>query len=83
VMVVSCLLGFFSFFPPPPPPPGIVQRLRDEFARAAAEPSVKARLKEAGLDPIDQMQPADFAKLIAADLARWTPIIKASGASAE
>jgi tripartite-type tricarboxylate transporter receptor subunit TctC len=74
---------WFGFGAPAGTPPEIVQRLRDEFARAAAEPSVQARLKEAGLDPIDQMQPADFAKLIAADLAKWTPIIKASGASAE
>jgi tripartite-type tricarboxylate transporter receptor subunit TctC len=64
-------------------PAEIVQRLHEEFARAAAEPSVKATLKEAGLDPTDQMQPADFANLIAADLAKWTPIIKAAGASAE
>jgi tripartite-type tricarboxylate transporter receptor subunit TctC len=77
------LVTWFGFGAPAGTPPEVVQRLRDEFARAAAEPSVKARLKEAGLDPIDQMQPADFAKLIAADLAKWTPIIKASGASAE
>jgi len=44
---------------------------------------VQTKLKEAGLDPIEQMQPAEFAKLIAADLAKWTPIIKAAGAGAE
>jgi len=44
----------------------------------AADPSVKAKLKEAGLDPIEQMQPAEFAKLINVDLAKWTPIIKAA-----
>src|ERR1700710_2635912 len=77
------LVTWFGFGAPAGTPPEIVQRLRDEFAKAAAEPSVKARLKEAGLDPIDQMQPAEFSKLIAADLAKWTPIIKASGASAE
>jgi tripartite-type tricarboxylate transporter receptor subunit TctC len=77
------LVTWFGFGAPAGTPPEIVQRLRDEFARAAAEPSVKARLKEAGLDPIEQMQPVDFAELIAADLAKWTPIIKASGASAE
>ena len=77
------LVTWFGFGAPAGTPPEIVQRLRDEFAHAAAEPSVKARLRDAGLDPIDQMQPADFEKLIAADLAKWTPIIKASGASAE
>ena len=77
------LVTWFGFGVPAGTPPEIVQRLHDEFAKAAAEPSVKARLKEAGLDPIDQLQPADFAKLIAADLAKWSPIIKAAGASAE
>ena len=64
-------------------PPEIVQRLRDEFAKAAAEPAVKAKLNAAGLDPIDQMQPAEFAGLISSDLATWTPIIKTAGARAE
>ena len=60
-----------------------MQRLRDDFARATADPIVKAKLDEAGLDPIDQMQPADFARLIASDRAKWAPIIEAAGASAE
>ena len=77
------LVTWFGFGAPAGTPPEIVQRLRDEFAKAAADPAVKAKLNEAGLDPIDQLQPAEFAKLIAADLAKWTPIIKASGASAE
>jgi hypothetical protein len=29
------------------------------------------------------MQPADFARLIASDRAKWTPIIKAAHVSAE
>jgi tripartite-type tricarboxylate transporter receptor subunit TctC len=77
------LVTWFGFGAPAGTPPELVQRLRDEFARAAADPAVKAKLKEAGLDPIDQLQPAEFSKLIAADLVKWTPIIKAAGASAE
>jgi tripartite-type tricarboxylate transporter receptor subunit TctC len=77
------LVTWFGFGAPAGTPPEIVQWLRDAFARAAADPTVKAKLREAGLDPIDQMQPAEFARLIAANLVKWTPIIKASGASAE
>jgi tripartite-type tricarboxylate transporter receptor subunit TctC len=77
------LVTWFGFGAPSGTPPELVQRLRDEFAKAAADPAVKAKLKEAGLDPIDQIQPAEFSKLIAADLVKWTPIIKAAGASAE
>ncbi len=76
-------MTWFGFGAPAGTPPEIVQRLRDEFARAAADPVVKAKLKDAGLDPIDQMQPPEFAQLIATDLAKWTPIIKASGAGTQ
>jgi tripartite-type tricarboxylate transporter receptor subunit TctC len=59
-------------------PPEIIQRLRDEFARAAADPAVQAKFKDIGLDPIAQLQPAEFGKMIDDDLAKWTPIIKAA-----
>jgi tripartite-type tricarboxylate transporter receptor subunit TctC len=77
------LVTWFGFGAPAGTPPATLQRLRDEFASAAADPTVKAKLNQAGLDPIDQMQPSDFARLIASDLARWTPVIKGAGASAE
>jgi tripartite-type tricarboxylate transporter receptor subunit TctC len=77
------LVTWFGFGAPSGTPPELVQRLHDEFARAVADPAVKVKLKEAGLDPIDQIQPAEFSRLIAADLVKWTPIIKAAGASAE
>ena len=77
------LVTWFGFGAPAATPPAIMQRLHDEFAKAAADPLVKAKLDAAGLDPIDQLQPAEFARLIKSHLAKWTPIIKASGASAE
>ena len=70
------LTTWFGFGASKGTPVEVVQRLRDEFAKAAAEPAVKAKFDEAGLDPIDQMQPADFARLIASDLTKWTPIIQ-------
>jgi tripartite-type tricarboxylate transporter receptor subunit TctC len=76
------LVTWFGFGAPAGTPADIVQRLRDEFAKAAADPAVKAKLDAAGLDPIDQLQPAEFVRLIATDRVKWTPIIK-SAASAE
>lgn len=72
------MVTWFGFGVPAGTPPDIVQRLRDEFAKAAADPAVQAKFKEAGLDPMAQLQPAEFVKLIDADLAKWTPIIKAA-----
>jgi tripartite-type tricarboxylate transporter receptor subunit TctC len=77
------LVTWFGFGAPAGTPAEIVQRLRDEFAKAAADPAVKAKLDAAGLDPIDQLQPAEFARLIASDRVKWTPIIKSSGAASE
>jgi tripartite-type tricarboxylate transporter receptor subunit TctC len=77
------LVTWFGFGAPAGTPPEILQRLRDEFAKAASDPVVKKKLNEAGLDPIDQMQPVEFVRLIASDRAKWTPIIQASGARAE
>ncbi len=77
------LVTWFGFGAPAGTPPEIVQRLRDEFAKAAADPTVKEKLDQAGLDPIDQLQPAEFSRLIASDLAKWTQIIEAAGVVAE
>jgi tripartite-type tricarboxylate transporter receptor subunit TctC len=64
------LVTWFGFGAPAGTPPEIMQRLHDDFARAAA-------------DPIDQMQPAEFARLIVSDRFKWTSIIKAANVSAE
>jgi tripartite-type tricarboxylate transporter receptor subunit TctC len=74
------VVTWFGYAAPAGTPAAVIQRLRDEFAKAASDPAIKAKLTEAGLDPMDQLQPADFAKLIDSDLEKWTPIIKASGA---
>jgi tripartite-type tricarboxylate transporter receptor subunit TctC len=77
------MVTWFGFGVPAGTPSDIIQRLRDEFSKVAADPAVQAKLKEAGLDPIAQMQPAEFARLIDADLATWTPIIKAASSGAQ
>ena len=77
------MVTWFGFGVPAGTPPEIVQRLRDEFAKVAVDPAVQAKLKEAGLDPIEQMQPAEFVRLIDADLAKWTPIIKATSSGTQ
>ena len=77
------LVTWFGFGAPAGTPADIVQRLRDEFAKAASDPTVKTKLNEAGLDPIDQLQPAEFTRLIASDRAKWTSIIEAARVSAE
>jgi tripartite-type tricarboxylate transporter receptor subunit TctC len=47
---------------------------------ALADPVVFARLQEVGIDPTPESTPEQTADFIKAELAKWAPIIKASGA---
>ena len=61
-------------------PVPIVAQLNDAINKSLADPAVFKRLQEAGIDPTPGSTPAQAADFIKAELAKWTPIIKASGA---
>ena len=56
-------------------PPAIIRRLYDEVVKALATPDLRAKLaaesSEAG-----GMSPAEFRSMIAAEIARWTRVVK-------
>lgn len=58
-------------------PPAIVKKLEGELMRIAALPDVKARLKPLGIDTVGNSSEA-FAKVLAADIARWGEVAKAA-----
>lgn len=60
-------------------PRAVVDRINSALNAALNDPSVKERLKSAGLEPIGGT-PEQFAKLINDESAKWAPIIKRSGA---
>jgi tripartite-type tricarboxylate transporter receptor subunit TctC len=59
--------------------PAIVERLNHEVNAVLALPSIRARLKTAGLEPAGGSA-AEFAGLIRAESAKWAPVIKRTGA---
>jgi tripartite-type tricarboxylate transporter receptor subunit TctC len=61
-------------------PQAIVDRLSESINTAMADPAVVHRLEEAGIDPTPGSTPAQATAFIKAELAKWGPIIKASGA---
>jgi tripartite-type tricarboxylate transporter receptor subunit TctC len=61
-------------------PPAIVDKLADAIIKALEDPVVFKRLQEAGVDPTPGRGPKETADFIKAELAKWAPIIKASGA---
>jgi tripartite-type tricarboxylate transporter receptor subunit TctC len=61
-------------------PAPIVDRLSEAMNKALADPAAFTRLQEVGIDPTPDTTPQRAAEFIRAELAKWAPIIKASGA---
>jgi tripartite-type tricarboxylate transporter receptor subunit TctC len=61
-------------------PQPIVNQLSESINTALADLTVFKRLEEAGIDPTPGSSPEKAAAFIKAELAKWAPIIKASGA---
>ena len=72
---------WFALSGPPGLPNDIVQRLNAETQRILALPDIRERLRIDGIVP-QPMSAQTFADYVAAELKRWTPVIRASGAAA-
>ena len=67
-------------FAPARTPPQIVARLNEAINKALADPTVFKRLQETGIDPTPGSTPEKVLEFVKAELVKWAPIIKASGA---
>lgn len=70
--------GYNGLFAPLGTPDAVVERIAAAASRAVAHPETRDRLLASGLTP-SGAGPAEFARVIAADAARWQPVIRASG----
>jgi tripartite-type tricarboxylate transporter receptor subunit TctC len=61
-------------------PAPVVERLNGAIQKAMDDPGVIKRLQEVGIDPTPGRGPKATADFMKAELAKWAPIIKASGA---
>ena len=59
-------------------PKPIVDRIAAEVARAVKDPAFAERLTKFGVDPLGN-SPAEFAKLIAAEIPLWTEAVEIAG----
>jgi tripartite-type tricarboxylate transporter receptor subunit TctC len=64
-------------------PKPIVDKLNAAINKALADPAVSTALEKAGIDPTPGSTPETTAEFVKTELAKWSPIIKASGAQIE
>jgi len=64
-------------------PAPVVAQLSAAINKALADPTVFKRLQDAGVDPTPGGTPEKLADFIKAELAKWAPIINASGAQVD
>jgi tripartite-type tricarboxylate transporter receptor subunit TctC len=64
-------------------PKPIVDKLNRAINEALADPAVFSALEKAGIDPTPGSTPETTAAFVKAELAKWAPIIKASGAQVD
>ncbi|HYJ44256.1 MAG: tripartite tricarboxylate transporter substrate binding protein [Xanthobacteraceae bacterium] len=72
------ITGWYGILAPPGTPTAIVQKLRDEVAKAIAAPDIADKLGQQGMEPRGT-QPGDFAKYVQSELAFYTKLIKEAG----
>lgn len=69
------LLSWFGFFAPPNTPKPVVDRLYQAINKALAQPELKIRLNDEGLE-VMALTPEKFNKVFIGDLAFWQKFIK-------
>jgi tripartite-type tricarboxylate transporter receptor subunit TctC len=77
--------GWFGLFAPKGTPRDVVAKLNAAIVEALADPAVRKKLEDLGLDVAsrEQQSPAGFAAFHKAEIEKWWPIIKAAGIKAQ
>jgi len=77
--------GWFGFFAPKGTPKDVIVTLNKAMVEALADPAVKARFTELGLDVAsrEQQTPEGLAAFQKAEIDKWWPIIKEAGVTAQ
>ena len=74
--------SWFGLLAPAGTPADVVSRVQQETAKALNSPAMKEKLLAQGAIPSGNT-PAEFAKLIEAEIKKWAPVVKTSGAKVD
>jgi tripartite-type tricarboxylate transporter receptor subunit TctC len=77
--------GWFGFFAPKGTPKEIIGKLNGAMVQTLADPALRSRFAELGLDVAsrEQQTPEGLAAFHKAEIEKWWPIIKSAGVKAE
>jgi len=77
--------GWFGFFAPKGTPKDIIAKLNGAMVEALADPAVRKRFADLGLDvaPRELQTPEGLATFQKAEIEKWWPITKAAGIGAQ
>ena len=75
-------VSWYGVLAPAGTPREVIARLNSETVRALKLPDVRQLLLAQGAEPVSEA-PAQFAELIKADIAKWSEVVKKSGAKAD
>jgi tripartite-type tricarboxylate transporter receptor subunit TctC len=77
--------GWFGFYAPKGTPKEVIATLNNAMVQVLADPAVKARFTELGLDVAtrEQQTPEGLAAFTKAEIDKWWPIIKSAGVKPE
>jgi tripartite-type tricarboxylate transporter receptor subunit TctC len=75
-MIVKGSIGLAA---PAGTPAGIIEQIAQATRTVVAEPDFKQMLIDAGIEPTPNSSPEKFRLSLAADVALWTPVVKALG----
>jgi tripartite-type tricarboxylate transporter receptor subunit TctC len=77
--------AWYGFFAPRGTPRDIIAKLNAAAVEALADPAVRSRLADLGLEifPREQQTPETLGALVKADAKKWWPLIKEFGITAE
>jgi tripartite-type tricarboxylate transporter receptor subunit TctC len=74
--------SWFALSGPAGLPAPVVERLNREVTAVITTPQARARFAELGGSP-GEMSPQEFTRFVAEEVARWAPVVRASGATVD
>ena len=76
------VIGFYAFFAPAKTPPAIVAKFHADTVKALADPTIRQRLDQLGVNVVGST-PAELGAFLKSEMDKWGPLIKSAGIKAE